>query len=261
MSQLDPANTTVGDLCLAAMKLSGYIGVGRSPLAEDYSDAWAMLQWMLQEWASSKRYLVFHLVTVLATSTGAVSYTVGDGGSFNTGAGSVRPDKIESAFLRQFASAPANTIDFPLDLLQSMEDYNLIALKGLVSFPVSVFYDPTWESGVGAARLGRLYVYPVAQASIYAIGLTLKAQLPTKFAALTTAFNIPYIYYNALHCQLALRLRGKYQIPTFPGDPLPGMARDALAAIRAGNAAIARLRTPADMTRPGIYNIFSDRSY
>lgn len=243
------------------MKLSGYIGVGRSPLAEDYSDAWAMLQWMLQEWASSKRYLVFHLVTVLATSTGAPSYTVGPGGSFDTGAGSVRPDKLESAFLRQFASSPANTIDFPLDLLQSMEDYNLISLKGLVSFPVSIFYDPTWEAGAGSARLGRVYVYPVAQASIYGIGLTIKAQLPTKFPALATVFDIPYIYFNALQCQLALRLRGKYQISTFPGDPLPGMARDALAAIRAGNAQVARLRVPADMARAGIYNIFSDRSY
>lgn len=242
------------------MKLSGYIGVGRSPLAEDYSDAWAMLQWMLQEWASSKRYLVFHLVTVLCTSTGAQSYTVGDGGGFDTGAGSVRPDKLESAFLRQFASAPANTIDFPLDLLQSMEDYNLIALKGLVSFPVSIFYDPAWET-VAGKRMGRVFVYPVAQASIYAIGITIKAQLPTKFANLATVLNIPYIYYNALQTQLALRLRGKYQIPTFPGDPVPGMARDALAAIRAGNAQIARLRTPADMTRPGIYNILSDRSY
>lgn len=251
MSQLLPAATSVGDIVAAALRECGAFGVGRTPLAEDTNDAWARLQWMLQEW-ERKRWLVYHLVTKLVTSTGATSYTVGPGGSVNTGATSVRPDKIESAFLRQLTQSQPNQIDYPLQILQSMEDYNSIALKGLVSFPGSVFYDPSWP-------LGTVYAWPVPQATIYAIGLTLKEQLPFAFANLAVQFALPYEYYSAMVYELAMRLRSKYGIPTKRGDQLPGLAKNAINVLRGANTAIARLRVPAD--RAGIYNIFSDRSY
>ena len=75
MSQLDPTKTTVGDICTAALKECGAIGVGQTPLAEDINDAWARLQWMIQQW-ERKRYLVYHLVTLSVVSTGAQTYTV-----------------------------------------------------------------------------------------------------------------------------------------------------------------------------------------
>ncbi len=253
MSQLDPANTSVGDLCTAALKECGQTGVGQTPLAEDINDAWARLQWMLQEW-ERKRWLVYHLVDYAKTSTGAVSYTVGAGGDFDTGASSARPAKVESAFLRQLTLSQPNQIDYPLRVLESREDYNKIALKQLTSFPSLVFLDAGWP-------LGTLYCYPVPQANIYAIHITLMAQLPVKFANLAVAFSLPYEYYNAIVFNLALRLKSKYQIPTFPGDPLPGLAKDALNAIRGANTQIAELVIPQEVTRGGLYNIFSDRIY
>jgi hypothetical protein len=252
MTQLDPANTTIGDLVLASLKLAGVIGVGQSASAEDSSDAWALAQWMLQEW-QRKRWLIFALATFSKISTGAVSYTLGPGGDFDTGADSFRPDKIESAFLRQLTQSQPNQVDFPLEILQAKEDYNRIALKTLSSFPTSIFYDPQWPLGV-------VYAWPVPQNAIYGLYVTIKVQTPFKFAALATVLNIPYEYYNAIVFNLAIRLRAKYSIPSFPGDTLPGLAKDALNTLRGGNTAIARLST-ADVNRPGQYNIFNDRFY
>lgn len=252
MSALEPANTSVQDICLAALNEAGVVGFGQTALQQQTLDAWARLQWMLQEWAR-KRWLIYHDVTKLVVSTGALSYTVGPGGDIDTGATSSRPDKIESAFLRQITQSQPNQIDYPLELLQSMEDYNRIALKQLTSFPTAVFYDPGFP-------LGNLYPWPVPQSSIYSIGITLKEQLPTVFSSLSITFSLPYEYYSAMVYNLALRLRTRYQIPGFPGDTLPGRAKDSLNVLRGANTAIARLTT-AGINRPGQYNIFNDRFY
>lgn len=252
MSDLDPVNTTVGDICQAALKEAGVVGFQQSALAGQITEAQARLQWMLQEWAR-KRWLIYHLVTLDVTSTGATSYTMGPGGDIDTGVGSSRPDKIESAFLRQLTQSQPNQIDYPLELLQSMEDYNRIALKELKSFPSVVFYDPDFP-------LGKLFVWPVAQANIYGVFVTVKAQLPTVFVNQAVKFALPYEYFSAMVYNLAIRMRTRYQIPSFPGDALPGMAKNSLNVLRGANTAIARLTT-GDLNQPGLYNIFSDRFY
>lgn len=253
MSLVTPSNCSVSDLCSAALVESGAYGVGQTPLAGDITDAQARLQIMLQEW-NRKRWLVYHLKTVLATSTGAITYSVGPGGAFDTGPDAQRPDKIESGFLRQLTQSQPNQIDYPLELLQSMEDYNHIALKQLQSFPGKIFYDPTWP-------LGTLYVWPVMQANIYATGITVKEILPSSFASGATVFNLPYEYYSAMLYNLALRLRPRFALKSFPGDILPELAKNSLNVLRGANTAIARLQVPADLNRPGVYNIFSDRYY
>ncbi len=254
MSTIDPANTTLRDICVQALYESGAWGQGQTPGAQDITDTWARLQWMLQEW-SRKRWLVYRLIDYAITSTGAQSYTVGPGGDMDTGVNSLRPDKIESGFLRQLTQGQPNQIDYPLVILQSKEDYNRIALKQLQSFPTLVFYDPSWP-------LGTLYTWPVPQANIYAVHATFKAQLPVKFLTLSDVFNIPYEYYNAMLYNLALHVRPKYGIRTFQGDILPALAKDSLNTLRGANTAIARLQMPADLIRQnGLYNIFSDRIY
>lgn len=353
MSQLDPQTTTVGDLCLAALKDCGYLGVGQTALAEDITDAWARLQWMLQQW-QQKRFLVYHLVDYAMVATGQEVYTFGPGGQFDTnsvlsyglegvsllaggagyavnevfslvkgpnsgqnptraqvkvlavdGGGAItgfalvlagqfvgplpdtfssadakgstwelptwnllpgrlrnssnpltsRPNKLESAFLRQIQNASPNQVDYPLQILESREDYNRIRLKSLVSFPGAVFLDAAWP-------LSNAYCYPVAQGGgIYEIHLTIKQRLPVKFPALATLVVLPPEYYEAIVANLALRLRAKYQVPSFPGDPLPGMAKDSLATLRGANTEIAELTIDPNLTRNGLYNIFSDTIY
>ncbi len=168
--------------------------------------------------------------------------------------GSVRPAKIESAFLRQIQISQPNQVDYPMSILQSQEDYNRIAIKQLSSFPGAVYLDPAWP-------LANLFCYPVPQASIYSINVSVLEQLPASFATLATPINLPFEYYSAIMYNLAVRLRPPFQIPTYPGDPLPGLAKNALNVLRGANTAIARLHMPAELVRPGIYNIFSDRNY
>jgi len=253
VSQLDPANTTMGDLVNAALRESGRLGIGQTALAEDFNIGWSRLQWMLQQW-EHKRWLVYVLRTLSFTSTGAVSYTIGPGGNFDTGVGSTRPDRIESAFCRQLINAAPNQVDYPLGILQSREDYNTIGIKQLSAFPSYIFLETSWPLGV-------VYVWPVPQASIYQTHISIKTALPTKFLNQAVVFSIPYEYYAAMLYNLAIRIRQAFQIPTYPGDALPGLAKDALNVLRTGNVQIARLRMPTELKRDGIYNIFSDTSY
>ena len=79
--------------------------------------------------------------------------------------GSARPAKVESAFLRQLNTVGPNQVDDPMRIIQSMEDYNRIALKSLMSFPGGVF---CLDSGNGP--LANLIPTPVhLQANIYGI--------------------------------------------------------------------------------------------
>ncbi len=167
--------------------------------------------------------------------------------------GTTRPAKIESAFARQIQNPSPNQVDYPLRILQSQEDYNRIAIKSLTAFPYAVFLDAAWP-------LANLFCYPVPQSAIYSINLSVMEQLPTSFESLATPINLPFEYYMGVMTNLALMLRSVFQIPTFPGDPLPGMAKNGLSVIRGANTAIAALTMPQALRSGGGYNIFSDQS-
>jgi hypothetical protein len=109
--------------------------------------------------------------------------------------------------------------------------------------------------------MGLLYPWPIPQAHIYEVHISVREQLPPFFATTSALFEIPYEYYNAMVLQLAIRLRPKYGILAQQGDSLMAQAKDALNTLRKGNFQIARLQVPGDLIRPQLYNIFSDRMY
>lgn len=241
------------DIIKLALKDCGAIGIGQDPSPEDTNDAFDTLNMMIAQW-NRKRWLIWHTVDVSFVSTGANTYTVGPGGNFNV---TVRPDRLEAAFLRLLInpSSPTGNVDYPMDVLQSREDYNRIPLKKLPAFPVRVFYDPVYPVGV-------LYPYPVPNSAIYEIHLTLKDVL-AQFPALSTAFNIPNEYYAAIFYNLVVRLGLRYPISKDfvmleQWRSLQGLAKDALNVLRGSNTAIARLVMPPDLVRTGQYNIYSD---
>ncbi len=252
MSVLDPTNTTMGDLSNEALKLSGRLGVGQTALAEDLTLAWTYLQMMLQSWERT-RWRVYRIVNLGLTSTGAMSYTVGPGGQYDTGPNTVRPVRVESAFLRQIVTAVPNQPDWPLDILNSRQDYDRIRLKSLSTLASALFYDPTWP-------LGTIYFWPVPQASLYSMYISILAQLPVAFLTQADLVVLPFEYYWAIVTNLAMRLRGRFGIATWPGDTVPGDAKQALQVLRKANVAIPRLVIPTDLTRNGGmgYNIFGD---
>lgn len=239
--------TTPVEIINMALKDSGVLGVGQSALAEDINDAFVKLNWMLGQW-QRKRWLVYHLIDLSLTCTGARSYTVGPGGDFDTGA-NPRPEKLEAAFFRQMVQSQPNEIDYPLELLQSYEDYSKIALKGLTSFPSYIFYDSGFP-------LARVYPWPVPQATIYAVHLIVKVQL-TQFTTLTQTIDLPAEYMAALEMNLALRLAASYN--TTPNPVTVAGAREALNVIRGANTQIARLQMPGGLVIHGVYNPYSDQ--
>jgi len=238
-------------LLTLALKDCGAVGVGQTPLAEDLTDGFDTLNMMLAQW-NRKRWLVFHLVDVSITSTGVPSYTIGPSGDINR---PIRPDRIESGFFRQLLSNPPNQVDYPLEILQSREDYNRIALKQLPSFTRKVFYDSAWPLGV-------LYPYPVPASSIYAIHLSLKETLGA-FTALTQVVNLPDEYFAALFYNVILRLGVRYPIARDQTmldqwETVKALAKDSLNVLRGANTQIASLTMPGDLVRGGAYNIYSD---
>lgn len=229
-----------------ALKISGVLGVGQTALPEDTNDAFLQMNMMMSQW-QRKRWLVYCLETTSKVATGAVSYTVGLGGDFNI----PRPDRIESAYFRQLVTSQPNQIDYPLTIIQARENYNQIALKELSSWPQYLFYESSFP-------LGRIYVWPVPQASVYSIFISVKTAL-SRFTSLAQTIDLPPEYEAALQWNLAMRLRPLYQLPA--DETITMMARDSLNVIRGANTQIATLQMPTRLVRNALYNIHSDQSY
>lgn len=234
--------------------MSGRLGIGQTALAEDATLAWTYGQWMLQEW-ERQRWRVFRLVSLSLVSTGAASYTVGPAGDFSTGtsANSVRPARIESAFLRM-QNVGVNPVDYPVEIMASRQDYDRITLKNLSTISSCLFYDPAFP-------LGSVYFWPIPPASSYTMFISVLEQLPNQFANQAVVLEIPFEYYIAIVSNLAMRLRARYGITTYPGDVLPGQAKSSLRTLMNSNVAIPELVMPKGL--PGVpagagYNIFSD---
>lgn len=244
--------TTASDIILKAQRTAGVVGVGQAAAAEDNSDALNTLNWMMYQW-QRKRWMVFHLVDLAFLSTGVQTYSVGPTGNFVI---SQRPERLEKAYFRQIQAAQPNNVDYPLEILESMEDYSTIQLKTLKTFPGWVFYDPGSPSGLTSN--GTLYPWPIPTAALYEIHIIVKDVLQT-FPTLATAINLPPEYLAALHYNLALRLRTEYQIPPPMPDYLPSLARDSREVLKGANMAIPRLTIPSELLRPGVYNPYSDQ--
>lgn len=235
--------TTPNDIVKLALLDSGIVGQGQIASANDTNNAFTRLKMMMANW-TRRRWLVYHLKTLIVVSTGAQSYTIGPGMQFNC----PRIDRIESAFLRQTnTSLP---VDYPLDILQSMEDYNRIRLKTLQSFPGSVFLDSGFPTGI-------LYFWPIPLASIYSVAVTIKDDLPV-YVNLPDDLNLPPEYEDPLYQNLVVRLRAAYQLP--PDPIFVGLAKASLETLRTANAQIPRLWMPGAVTRRGPgYNIIGDQ--
>ena len=272
------AFATAQDLVTFSLKAAGILGVGQTPLAQDLSDGFDALNAMLGLW-NRRRWLIWHLVDVSLVSTGAPYYSVGIGGDFDV----PRPDRLEAAFFRQligpqlspqpgftigvstiggpdgiggspypFGFSGSSNVDYPLELLESREDYNDITLKGLQSWPQYIFYDSAYP-------LGFVYPWPIPQASIYELHLTIKDTL-AGFASLSSAITFPPEYIEPVWTNLTLRLAAIYQTEVRPD--IAAMARAGLETIRSENAQIRRLSMPSSVwSTQSKYNIYSDQEY
>ncbi len=235
---------TAGDIIQDSLQAAGVIGVGQVPLAENTQLALRQLNRMIGQW-NRKRWLIYQLVDTAFTATGALNYTVGVAGNFNI----ARPDRIEYAYFRGLNTAVPNQVDYPMQILESREDYSRISLKRLASFAYYCFYDPAYP-------LGSFYPWPLLS-NQYEMHILTKAVLST-LATLATTVLLPPEYEEAIQWNLAMRLRPLFQLP--PDETVTAMAAASLNTIRGANAAVSRLSMPGSLRMGGNYNIFSDQN-
>lgn len=142
--------STARDFITLAMKEAGVLGVGQSLLSEDVNDGFTLLNRMLAHW-QKKRWIVPNLYEVVNIGNNQKSNLIGPGQYYN----SARPDKIQAAYMVQLTGdSQSNPVSFPLRQIWSYEDYALLSLKQLNSWPMYFFYD-------GAFPLGNVYVWPI----------------------------------------------------------------------------------------------------
>jgi hypothetical protein len=242
---------TAGDIVTDALERSGVVGMGQVAGGMEAARGLTDLSDMLALW-NEKRWLVWHTLDIAFTSTGAQSYSVGPNGNFNV---TPRPAKIEAAFFRQ-VNITGMPIDYPVEIIPSREQYNRIALKQLTSFGYYVFYDP-------AMPLGFVFPWPVLNAAIYELHLTLKDVYPLALTAATDFSNLPPFVIPAMKFNLAQWTRQRYGKGLKDDPKLNEMAQDALATVRNAHAAIPELYMPATVVRAPAqrYNVFSDQVY
>ena len=242
-----PVIPSAQQIITSALLKAGIVGIDESieqpVLNEALNDANDFLAQM-----NHQRFLVYHLVNYAFVSTGAQTYTVGEKQNFNI---NPRPDRIESAFLRQVQPSQGQQIDWPLDIIPARENYDQIVLKTLGTFAWSIFYDSGWP-------IGLLYPWPVPQASIYELHCTFKETLQ-RFGSLKDLVNLPPEYVPALKWNLAQWYRASYQMPE--DGMINKMARRSLNIIRLANAQVPTLTMPASVRKSsGVsYNYKSDQ--
>lgn len=242
--------TTAQDLIKLTLKAIGVLGQGQTPRQEQLNDALLIMNMMIGQW-NRKRWLIPHLVEVKKQATGAISYSIGPGADFNV----PRPDKLEDAFIRLtpngggdfsfdfnndelIAGGGTTSVDYPLRIIQAREDYDRISLKGMGSFPYYVFYDSAYP-------IGKLYFWPVPS-SLYELHILVKDTL-SGFSQLTTVFNLPPEYMEAIYYNLAGRLAPIYG--KTPNPVVVALAAAGLNTIRQANTQIPNLKLPGVLTR------------
>jgi len=241
--------TTVNDVITEAFRKSGLLGLGQTMDGGDIVSAVADFNDMVSQW-NSKRWMVWDLVDIGITSTGANSYTVGPSGQFNV---AVRPARLEAAYQRQLVAAGLN-VDTPIEIIPSFEEYSRLSLKTLVSFGLYAFLDSAYPTAT-------LYIYPSPNASVYAIHILIKNAIPVyTVATIASTLNIPPAYIAALKFNLAKRLRQAYGKGLRPDMELNTLARDSLDTIKQMNLQVSELVMPRTLIiQSSGYNILSDQ--
>lgn len=236
--------TTGTDICTDGLRYSGILGQGIDAAGEDIIAAKNLLNDMLAEW-SARQWLVYHMQDSSVICTGALTYSIGPGGNI---AVATRPERIWAAYVRlRTLTAPSLQTDYPLELINSRQDYSRIALKQMASFPQVLFYD-------AAFPLGLLYPWPLpgAQYELHVVTQAILAQV----ADLAATLVLPPQYNGPVKWNLARRLRAAYR---YPADrEVNAMAASGINVISSNNFAVPTLQMPAELVGGGRYNFFSD---
>jgi hypothetical protein len=187
--------TTARDIIEAALRKIHVVGVGQSLSGSEAVDALQTLNAMLDSW-SVQGNLVFAETIETFNLTGAASYTIGSGATFNTS----RPVDIASAYVS------SGDTDYPLDNYD-WSQYSNITDKSASGIP-SIFY---YNAGFPTATI---YLYPVPSG---VSTITLHSFKPlSSIANLNAEVVLPPSYERAMVYNLAVEIAPEYEKEASP---------------------------------------------
>lgn len=218
------------ELINLALKDSGVIGEGQVAGPEVMTDCFKTFQQMIAEWQVQKAF-VYCQKEIILPATSAVSYTIGPGGDLNV----PRPNTIHFAFWR------LNEIDFPLDVLNSYDEYESILSKIEGTVPFCIYYQPTFP-------LGTLYSYPQATQGEY--HLVVNEQFPA-YASIADNLTLPPEYDAAVRYSLAELFVPMFQTPA--RQDIAVMAQRARRIMKRNNTVVPLLTLPSVVLGSGTY--------
>lgn len=242
--------TSARDFITSALRLLTVYAPGENPTADDLNDGLTWLNRMVDRWATQR--LTIHTVTrfVHTLQPNVQRYTIGPGGDFDQ----QRPVWLSRAgLILQNLSPP---IEIPLEVL-TVKDWALTGIKGLESTqPTRLYYDYGFPTSGASTGMGQIEFWPVPQIA-YDVAIYTPVALQ-KFPDLSTSFEFPPGYEDAIEYNLARRLSAPF------GQPVPiqveAAAREYLGDIKRANARLTDLSVDPALRgrKSGVYNWRSD---
>lgn len=189
--------TTALGLIKRAMRLTGALGSGETPTADEQADGLTALNNMLDAWTIRNLNVYQIQDETFSWASGNTTRTMGSGGDFAT----TRPAEFEGFFQRQ------NSVDYPISRATE-EQYSAIPDKASTSTLITWIYpEMGWP-------LVTLYAYPVPSVNV---SLHIRSWVSLQsFTAATTQIAMPQGYEDAVVYNLAVRLADEYDRPVRP---------------------------------------------
>lgn len=178
----------------------------------DAADALRRLNQLVSGWANLPLTWPFTNREVFTVTANVGSYTIGPGGAFNT----VRPASIIGAGMLMNASTPP--VEVPCGVMTN-DMYEALQVKTLTSTQwTDIFYRPTYSGGLGLILLWPIPTVATNSCVLY------RGDMINGFATLTTQYDFPPGYADALEYNLAERLLAPYNVkdPDIRGDVKSG---------------------------------------
>lgn len=189
---------TRDELIKASLRVLEVIGVGETPIAEDYTNCSQALNVIIKSWAKKGLPLWVTQDIPLPLAVGVTQYSIGPTAAGINDLVMAKPMRIISAFLRS-----VDNRDTPLTML-SRQEYIGFSNKTSPGAPYSFYYDVQEANGIvsflNAPVVATDVVHLQVQRQFYDMNLGVET------------FDFPQEWYQALKWGLAAELGSEYGI-------------------------------------------------
>lgn len=218
---------TAFELIKSALIMTGALAQGEDPSNADAQDGLTRLNRLVSGWKNQRLTCFVTEENVYPLVSNQQEYTIGPGGNFNQ----FRPQFLDYCGLILANTSPAVEIKTPII---TVKDWSYQSVKAQTSTqPTRVYYYTQFPSSGASAGLGKLIFWPKPTV---ANSIRLYCPKPIdEFADLTTDYEFPPGYEDALEYNLAVRLiQAGMGLREHLSDIVP-MARETLAGIKRVN--------------------------